>query len=379
MTADEVSTLLTLLKRSHALDPSSPEFLSIEQAAAHLEKSAKKKRRLARKHARAEREVLRDCYVCRAPRTEAHDSYSWMCVACGNDSSTFRALPMDLRGRRALVTGGRVKIGRATALRLLRAGAEVHVTTRFPRDAARSFATEPDFASFSARLHVIGLDFRALGQLLSAIDTWKVGPPFDIVVNNAAQSVWQPRAMFEALYAGEAPRAEHALAPFFPTDLARLDLERVDSWPQTLGQLSAVDVVEVQVVNAIAPALIVNGLRENLKRSAFKDRYVINVSALEGQFGRGVKAPQHPHTNIAKAGLNMLTRTSAEDLSRDGIFMVSVDPGWMSREGAFVPPDADVPLDADDCAARVLHPIAAGLAGAPVHGVLLKDFKEVPW
>lgn len=379
MTADEIASLLSLLQRSHALDPASPEFLAVERAAAHLEKSAKKKRRLARKHARAEREVLRDCYACRKPRDEAHDVYSWMCVTCGDSSSTFRELPMELKGRRALVTGGRVKIGHAIALRLLRCGAEVHVTTRFPRDAHKRFELEPDFAAWRARLNVIGLDFRALGQLVTAIDAWKDGPPFDIVINNAAQSVWQPRSMFEALYAGEAQRPTDALVPFFPQELSRLDLERVDSWQQTLGQLSAVDLVEVQVVNAIAPALIINGLRENLKRSTFEDRYVINVSALEGQFGRGVKAPQHPHTNIAKAGLNMLTRTSADDLRRDGIFMVSVDPGWMSREGEFISPDAEVPLDAVDCAARVLHPIAAGLAGAPIHGVLLKDFLEVSW
>jgi NAD(P)-dependent dehydrogenase (short-subunit alcohol dehydrogenase family) len=106
---------------------------------------------------------------------------------------------------------------------------------------------------------------------------------------------------------------------------------------------------------------------------------VVNVSAVEGQFSRHEKAPRHPHTNIAKAGLNMLTRTSAGDLREDRIFMVSVDPGWMSREGRFVEPGFQAPLEASDCAARVLHPIASGLAGAPLHGVLLKDFVEVPW
>lgn len=379
MTQEELSTLLELLHRSHHLDPSSEEFLSVERAAAHLEKSAKKKRRLARKRAKAARETLRDCYVCRSPRDEAHDTYAWMCVACGEDSSSFKRLPMALRGRRALVTGGRVKVGYATALRLLRSGAEVLVTTRFPRDAEKRFVAEPDAREWRERLTVVGSDFRAVGQLVEQVERWRAGPPFDIVINNAAQSVWHPRATFEALYAGEGERPADALAPFFPRELSRLDLERVDSWQQTLGELSPVDLVEVQVVNSIAPALIVNGLRDNLRRSSFADRYVVNVSAREGQFGMAEKSPAHPHTNIAKAGLNMLTRTSAQDLRADGIFMVSVDPGWMSREGAHVPPDAEVPLTADDCAARVLHPIAAGLAGAPLHGVLLKDYREVPW
>ncbi len=379
MSPADLAALLSLLERSHALDPASPEFLSVERAAAHLEKSAKKKRRLARKHARAQVKVLHDCYACGLARQESHPDYEWMCARCGNESTTFRELPMKLQGRRALVTGGRVKIGQATALRLLRCGAEVHVTTRFPLDATRRFEREPDFTHWSARLHVHGLDFRALGRLIDAIARWSAGPAFDLIINNAAQSVWQPREAFELLYAGETEHEADALAPFFPRELARLDLERVDSWPQVLGEIAPVDLVEVQVVNAIAPFLIVNGLRENLKRSTFSDRYVVNVSAVEGQFSRDLKSHRHPHTNVAKAGLNMLTRTSADDLKRDGIFMVSVDPGWMSREGAHVPPNAEVPLDALDCAARVLHPIAAGLAGAPLHGVLLKDFLEVPW
>jgi NAD(P)-dependent dehydrogenase (short-subunit alcohol dehydrogenase family) len=82
---------------------------------------------------------------------------------------------------------------------------------------------------------------------------------------------------------------------------------------------------------------------------------------------------------MAKAALNMLTRTSASDLAIDGIFIVSVDPGWMSREGRDVDPSFEPLIEAEECAARILHPIAEGIAGTPLSGILLKDFIEVPW
>jgi NAD(P)-dependent dehydrogenase (short-subunit alcohol dehydrogenase family) len=274
-----------------------------------------------------------------------------------------------------------VKIGHATALRMLRAGAEVHVTTRFPADAARRYAAEPDAAEWTARLHVHGLDFRDLGRLVQALEAFRAGPPFDIVINNAAQSVWHPPEHFTALLAAERPEPKGSRSLAIPLlgGFDQLDLRRADSWVQSLGEIAPIEMVEVHVVNAIAPFLVCSLLRDNLARATFADRYIVNVTAVEGQFERPTKSVRHPHTNMAKAALNMLTRTSAADLRCQGIFMVSVDPGWMSREGRDVDPDFQPPLEADDCAARVLHPIASGLAGAPLSGVLLKDFVEVPW
>jgi NAD(P)-dependent dehydrogenase (short-subunit alcohol dehydrogenase family) len=263
---------------------------------------------------------------------------------------------------------------------MLRAGAEVHVTSRFPRDAARRYAEEADAPSWSDRLHVHGVDFRDLRQLLRTLHAMRSGPSFDIVVNNAAQTVWHPPAYYEALYSGEQPETTgEALLPLLSGSLASLDVQRADSWVQSLGEIAPVEMIEVHVVNAIAPFLVCNMLRENLERSSFTDRYIVNVSAVEGQFAREEKPIRHPHTNMAKAALNMLTRTSAPELLTRGIYMVSIDPGWMSSEGKNIRPDVEPALEAEDCAARVLHPIAAGLAGAPLHGVLLKDFVEVPW
>jgi len=408
---DAIRAALRVLEAARNLPPDDPRYLRLERAVAHLVKTGKKKRRLARKkHKRAEDKALlrttglaekrfgtapeppqgelhhqRLCYVCRAYYRTPHDYFHTMCETCGEESLARREDPLDVRGRRALVTGGRVKIGYATALRLLRAGAEVHVTTRFAADAAERYAAEPDYATFRSRLHVHGVDFRDLRALLAAIEGWRAGPPFDIVINNAAQTVWHPPEHFKALWAKEAAAPKPDALALFDVPAPAIDLSRTNSWTQRLHEIAPAEMVEVQVVNLMAPFLITSRLEANLARSPHPDRYVINVAALEGQFDRPNKSDRHPHTNMAKAALNMLTRTSAQDLLRSGIHMVSVDPGWMSHEGpAEVQREAELrgfhpPLEAIDCAARLLDPIVRGLRGEPVQGVLLKDFREVPW
>ena len=441
MDPEDVEALLALLARAGDMDPDDADYQRIEQAAAHLRKTAKKRRRSARRRATAahDRAVLaatalarhqdgrsspdaaadasdeadaptsrrrdRICYVCKGRYRTPHAWYPSLCAPCGDRSLHERDLVFDATGRRALVTGGRIKVGHATALALLRAGAEVHVTTRYPHDAARRFAQEPDADTLRERLVIHGLDFRRLDHVLGWLDGLAQEEPFDIVVNNAAQTVWRAPEAVAALVRDEAVPAphgyavnrvdaaatsEHALdaATTLPDVLGGplpLDLHRRHSWVARLEDVDPVEMIEVQVVNAVVPFLIVQKLHGSLLRSPHADRYVINVTAVEGQFARPGKSERHPHTNMAKAALNMLTCTSAQDLVRDGIHMVAVDPGWMSHEG---PPEAvsrayeegfRPPLEARDCAARVLDPIKRGLAGAPIHGVLLKDFDVVPW
>ena len=90
---------------------------------------------------------------------------------------------------------------------------------------------------------------------------------------------------------------------------------------------------------------------------------------------------------MAKAALNMLTRTSAADYARDGIHMNSVDTGWVSdedpaalaqkkrEEHGFHPP-----LDIVDGAARICDPIFSGLeSGEHVSGVFFKDYRPTEW
>lgn len=430
---------LRVLKAARALPLDDPRYIRLERGVAHLVKTGKKRRKKARDRATKahDRAVLRStglgverfgtapsaarqtkrsrpCYVCHKPYNTPHTYFHAMCHPCGEESLAARANAADLAGRRALVTGGRIKIGHATALSLLRMGAEVHVTSRFPKDALARFAAHADYATWHDRLHLYGLDFRMVPTVLAQIEAWRAGPAFDILINNAAQTVWHPPAYYQALHARErAPLAlegqpaasltrapvetkeqamlalgtPHALFPVGETDIQGnpLDLRRTNSWVQELQDIAPLEMVEVQVINSMVPFLLCSRLEANFRRSRHKDRYMVNVTAVEGAFDRENKQTRHPHTNMAKAAMNMITRTSAGPYATRGIYMTSVDPGWMSHEG----PAAQVkraydagfhpPLTAADSAARVLDPILRGIGGKPVHGVLLKDFRVSPW
>ena len=142
----------------------------------------------------------------------------------------------------------------------------------------------------------------------------------------------------------------------------------------------------MQLCNTTAPFILVSRLRASLAASPARRTYIVNVSAMEGQFGRGYKGPGHPHTNMAKAALNMLTRTSAQEmLESDGILMTSVDTGWITDERPhptkmrLAGEGFHAPLDLVDGAARVYDPIVRGEAGEDLYGCFLKDYEPAPW
>ena len=158
-----------------------------------------------------------------------------------------------------------------------------------------------------------------------------------------------------------------------------------NSWSQVVSEVDAVELLEVQLCNQTAPFILVSRLRPALAASPARRTYVVNVSAMEGQFTRGYKGPGHPHTNMAKAALNMLTRTSAKELFSDGILMTSVDTGWITDERPhptkmrLADDGFHAPLDLVDGAARVYDPVVRGEAGEDLHGVFLKDYRPAPW
>ena len=115
-------------------------------------------------------------------------------------------------------------------------------------------------------------------------------------------------------------------------DLQQVDLRERNSWRLMLAEVPAVELLEVQLVNAIAPFLLNARLKPLMLRTPERDKHIVNVSAVEGQFYRKFKTTRHPHTNMAKAALNMMTRTSAADYHADGIHMNSVDTGWVTDE-----------------------------------------------
>ncbi|MFG2855961.1 SDR family NAD(P)-dependent oxidoreductase [Streptomyces mirabilis] len=347
----------------------------------------------------------RSCYVCKTPYRQVDAFYHRLCPDCAADNTARRALTTDLSGRRALLTGGRVKIGFQLALMMLRDGAELLVTSRFPHDTMRRFRAEPGSAKWLDRLTVLAVDLRDPRQVLGICEQLRQeGEPLDILVNNAAQTVRRPAASYALLAAGEraglpegtreAPgfTPMRALAGGGPAALREADEAGLlpdpspeNSWSARLGALDPAEVLETQLVNALAPALLCDRLLPLLLASPHPRRYAVNVTAVEGRFAVRNKMAGHPHTNMAKAALNMLTRTSAAELAEQGVHMCAVDTGWITDENPAPKKERmagagfRTPLDIVDGAARVYDPIVRGESGAPVSGVFLKDYREAEW
>jgi len=395
--------------------------------------------------------VPQHCYICKQKFTTVHHFYDQMCTACGDFNFAKRTELADLSGRTALLTGGRVKIGYQAGLKLLRCGARLLVTTRFPRDAAARFEAEPDFPEWQDRLAVFGLDLRHTPSVeafcLSLLET---EPRLDFIINNACQTVRRPPAFYAHMMARETaslgtlstaaqrllgsyeasrrdqrrlgqagteaadvvlapellgltqaaalsqvpllPDDLHTDAALFPEgrldqDLQQIDLRDRNSWRLLLHEVPSVELLEVQLVNAIAPFILNARLKPLMLRTPERDKHIVNVSAMEGQFYRNNKTTRHPHTNMAKAALNMMTRTSATDYVQDGIHMNSVDTGWVTDEDVAALAARKVanhrfhpPLDILDGAARITDPIITGaLTGEHIWGQFLKDYRPTDW
>jgi NAD(P)-dependent dehydrogenase (short-subunit alcohol dehydrogenase family) len=366
------------------------------------------------------------CYICKQRYQQIDAFYHQLCPECATVNRERRDARTDLAGRRALLTGGRAKIGMYIALRLLRDGAHTTITTRFPQDAVRRFTSMPDSDQWLHRLRVVGIDLRDPGQVVALADTVSAAGPLDILINNAAQTVRRSPGAYAqliaaesaALPAGDGPEVitfgaangsalPGSLSPLAVTALALTagsatpdriaaataidagglvpDLTATNSWSARVHEVDPVELLEVQLCNVSAPFILVSRLRPALAAAPAHRKYVVNVSAMEGQFGRGYKGAGHPHTNMAKAALNMLTRTSAADLFADGILMTSVDTGWITDERPhptkirMAEEGFHAPLDLVDGAARVYDPIVRGERGEDVHGCFLKDYVPSAW
>jgi NAD(P)-dependent dehydrogenase (short-subunit alcohol dehydrogenase family) len=479
----KLAVTLEVLSRLNELDEEHPDFLAVRRATAQMFKSVKKARRLQLRAqvADADRSVVaatatgaadriddetrgiplvtstgaptagtllksRACYICKKHYTQVDAFYHQLCPDCAAMSHAKRDARTDLSGRRALLTGGRAKIGMYIALRLLRDGAHTTITTRFPRDAVRRFASLPDSADWLHRLRVVGIDLRDPAQVIALADAVATAGPLDILINNAAQTVRRSPGAYAPLAEAEMaplpdgplpelltfghtndphPQALAASVASHPilaaaasdvkrtaadqltsdalaagsTSLARLaagtaidagglvpDTHDANSWTQHVQEVEPLELLEVQLANMTAPFLLISRLRPAMAASTARRKYIVNVSAMEGVFSRRYKGPGHPHTNMAKAALNMLTRTSAQEMfETDGILMTSVDTGWITDERPhptkvrLAEEGFHAPLDLVDGAARVYDPVVQGEAGVDLYGLFLKDYRRSDW
>ncbi|KAG2389467.1 hypothetical protein C9374_014027 [Naegleria lovaniensis] len=437
------------------------------------------------------------CYICHEKTHEIHHFYHKMCPKCGEFNLEKRNQTMDMTGKICLVTGGRIKIGFYTALKLLRCNAElVIVTSRFPKDCAKRYSLEPDFEMWKDRLKVYGIDFKHIPSVVQFADHLNhTLPRLDILINCAAQTIRKPTAYYEHVAKYELTTSlqdlsetQRKLLPLdfsmkimpeqkdialrmlssmekrealeynprsknndeheenstitlhtphstslkynamrdevnvssssllcqipildedksyneqsFPRDVFdvnqnQADFRNTNSWIQKLDQVPVFEMLEVQTINVTAPFILTSKLKPLLEHGATHSSttnpthepmsFVINVSSMEGQFYRRSKGVHHPHLNMAKASLNMMTRTSAADYAKDFIYMSSVDTGWNNDEN----PLSDLenisqtyycPLDEVDGAARILDPIFLALQGKQKYfGVFLKNYSPFRW
>ena len=188
----------------------------------------------------------------------------------------------------------------------------------------------------------------------------------------------------------------------------QLDLRSHNSWLLKMEEVSTPEVLEVMTINAVAPFTLNSRLLPLMLGSRHGGggagthatdttseqhvgvpKFIVNVSAMEGKFYR-YKTPHHPHTNMAKAALNMMTRTAADDLQTKGVYMNAVDTGWINDENPLEKAAKyakaagfQTPIDEEDAAARILDPILVGCGAEGdaklLFGQFLKDYFPTEW
>ena len=437
----------------------------------------KKEEKEEKEEDKKEKYMFKTCYICKKKLGTNNISkfYGSMCQKCGDYNYSFRTMQLDFKGRIAVVTGGRIKIGFYIVKKLLSYGCQVITTSRFPNDTLNKYKEDPDYDLWKNNLIIYPIDFRLFQSTVKFVNYIKDNfSHIDFLINNAAQTVRRNTEYYEYLLPIEIkklpkeddnkiikneylelkkelsgklikeegsgplkkeeitkkyekkhilkslvsllkknndPETEELLPLSVITSQIKImeenEQSRIyimgndgqpydfskgkNSWNLELDEISFQEFTEVQIINAWTPYYLCAKLKPMMMKSPFPDKYIVNVTAVEGIFNH-FKRTTHVHTNMAKAALNMLTRTCGKYLEKDKIYMTCVDTGWVSHmnemnkiiEGENKDYSefemANVPLDELDGAMRVLHPIIEGIKNKNyLFGILLKDYVKSKW
>ena len=425
-------------------------------------KLLKKKRKMEKNKKKEIEEKFKyfsTCYICKnkfSPEN-IHKFYGNLCTKCGEHNYSYRTLKLDLSGRIAIVTGGRVKIGYYIGTKLLSYGCKVIITTRFPKDSLFKYQKDPDYEKWKNNLIIYPIDFRIFESTIKFINYIKENfTHIDILINNAAQTLRRSSSYYKYLLPIELKEADEENSKIIIKEDYRttpnsnikildnkqeslnslisyekekiLDFQKIlplsvitsqikimeekfqpqvtmmgsdgqpydftggkNSWNFEFDEIPFQEFTEVQIINAWTPYYLCAKLKPLMEKSPFPDKYIVNVTAVEGIFNH-YKRTTHVHTNMAKAALNMFTRTCGKYLKNIGIYITCVDTGWVSymdemnklvdenEKENFGNEFINVPLDELDGAMRVLHPIIEGIQNKNyLYGILLKDYAESVW
>jgi NAD(P)-dependent dehydrogenase (short-subunit alcohol dehydrogenase family) len=374
-----------------------------------------------------------------------HPTYTEMCIECGNINLERRDVKKDLTGKIAIVTGGRIKNGYETAIRLLRNNCTVIVTSRFVDDCLDRYKKDKDYEKFKKNLFIYQLNLLSGENIKNFVQyITKTFYKIDYLINNAAQTIERPAEFYkhlidrahaknetqsvhlvsEPLDKSESTKLstspidgcyvaqklnpnndskiivqrdvsefkylkvdqmsikhkEDKISDFFPPGKfdqygQQIDLRTKNSWILEADDVDISEVAEVVLINSIAPYILCKYLKPLLTKTGNDYSWIINVTSMEGIFNWNKKPTRHPHTNMAKASLNMFTRTSGRYYIKSNIVMVCVDTGWNNSQypNSY---DIDTPIDCADGAARILDPIYRELK---THSIFYKNFKKHNW
>ena len=399
------------------------------------------------------------CYICKEKFTldNIHKFYGNLCTKCGDHNYSYRTLQLDLSGRIAIVTGGRVKIGYYISTKLLSYGCKVIITTRFPKDSLLKYQQDPDYEKWKDNLIIYPIDFRIFESTIKFINYIKENfTHIDILINNAAQTLRRTSSYYNYLLPIETkevnkendkiivkedyvsiqnsnpkildnkPEILNSLIPsenrknsdfqeILPLSVITSQIKIMEekyqpsvtmmgsdgqpydfaggknSWNFEFDEIPFQEFTEVQIINAWTPYYLCVKLKPLMEKSPFQDKYIVNVTAVEGMFNH-YKRTTHVHTNMAKAALNMFTRTCGKYLKNIGIYMTCVDTGWVNymdemtklidenEKEFFENKFTNIPLDELDGAMRVLQPIIEGIKNKNyLYGILLKNYTTSVW